>query len=583
MLTYLLLRALFLDTLHDEVASYMFYFYQGDYIGETIQWDANNHLLNSFIGHQLYLLFGDQFFVFRLPNVLAFILYFFGTVQLLKMLRGRWVKITGLLALNTIPFIMEYFANARGYGISLGFFVWSLVLLIRYFQTERLRSLAFGYLCLVLAVSANLTFVVSALMIFVIALVFPRTQKEKRGTKERITTGVVHGLFLLALMPFIAFSFALKKAGALYYGSLDGIWDVTGKTLSRYVLFYDADWLQYALLALFVLLILGIVKMLKPLTHSAWLKQPVVVFSVLFFGNIIGALFLATFLKVNYPEDRTGMYLVLLLLLILVHLIDSFPSVRWSQVALLFFPVSLAMHLSLDTSVFSPDDRFNKAFYTKIKSHIEPHHSIMIYHIMNWNWPYLESHSNQKSSVAQFDNSNTTLTDFLITKTTMLNNPEIPKLYDTLATHPKSTYIAFKRKQPLEKIALDTTPPVHLSGNFEYFDIATIPLEGAMNKHLQISVSGHLKTRKTHNKIQLVLQSSNKDGTTGRYYYYSFETTYQSQIIDASFLHHFILEKITPEENEIKVYLWNRGLDDVVLENASCELLELKTPNNESR
>ena len=75
---YLLLRILYLDPLHDEVATYMFYFYQGDYIGESIHWDANNHLLNSFIGHKLYGIFGDNLPVLRSPNLLAFVFYFWG-------------------------------------------------------------------------------------------------------------------------------------------------------------------------------------------------------------------------------------------------------------------------------------------------------------------------------------------------------------------------------------------------------------------------------------------------------------------------------------------------------------------------
>ena len=127
MFVYLLLRIIFNETLHDEVASYMFYFYQGDYIGENIQWDANNHLLNSFIGHKLYGIFGDNFIAFRIPNLLAFVLYFFGTMRLTKEFKTPYLKLTSLIALNTIPFIMEYFGNARGYGISLGFLIWGFV------------------------------------------------------------------------------------------------------------------------------------------------------------------------------------------------------------------------------------------------------------------------------------------------------------------------------------------------------------------------------------------------------------------------------------------------------------------------
>ena len=109
------------------------------------------------------------------------------------------------------------------------------------------------------------------------------------------------------------------------------------------------------------------------------------------------------------------------------------------------------MSLSLHTSVFSPDDRLNDEFYETVKKEISPSNSIMIYKIINWNWPYHESHTSVKASVAQFNNPNDTLADMIITKTTVLTNPMIPVLYDTIAVHTPSTYIAFKRKNICDK------------------------------------------------------------------------------------------------------------------------------------
>jgi len=107
--------------LHDEIATYYFYFYHGDFIGKTIQWDANNHLLNSIIGSVLYKMFGDNFTILRLPNLLSFILFFVGSYKLTLSLKTPFLKLTGLLALTCIPFVLDYFAYARGYGMSMGF------------------------------------------------------------------------------------------------------------------------------------------------------------------------------------------------------------------------------------------------------------------------------------------------------------------------------------------------------------------------------------------------------------------------------------------------------------------------------
>lgn len=580
---YLLLRILCVDTLHDEVATYMFYFYQGDFIGENIQWDANNHLLNSFLGHILYRLFGDNFALLRLPNLMAFVLYFFATVRLTRTFTLPYLKITGLIALNTIPFILEYFGNARGYGLSLGFFTWALVHILAHLKNYSLKSLFWAYFFLGLAVSANITFVLSSLMLVGILVVYPRLNKTVSQSISKGKDLLMHLAFIGVLTPFILFGFALKKAGALYYGSLEGIWDVTGKSLSKYVLFYDADWLQFVYLFVFTVILAGIIVILRKMKVSDWLQQPVFIYSLLFFGNIVAAVGMAVFMQVNYPEDRTAMYLVILFLLISIHLIEHFPKTKWVQLGFLFFPISMLMHLSLSTSVFSPDDRLDSDFYARVKKEIKPEHSVMIYHIMNWNWPYHESHEQNKASVALFDDPNTVLTDILITKTTVLTNPAISQLYDTIAEHKPSSYIAFKRKRPMIKIPLHSTQVIEAKGNLEYANIAQFSCKEYRGKDLQISVEGHLKTIAPKNKIQLIVQTVNADGSTGRYLYYSFETCYQSQLIDNDFLHHFVIGKLDPHEKEIKVYLWNRALHLIELSDAKCTVFELKSPENESR
>lgn len=578
---YVLLRAFLVDTLHDEIASYMFYFYQGDYWGTSIQWDANNHLLNSFIGNMLYRVFGDNFFVFRLPNVLAFVLYFWATVRLTKNFTAPWLKTTVLLALNTVPFVVEYFGNARGYGISLGFFAWGLVHGLAHLQVYSLRSLFLSYGFLVLAVSANLTLLNSVGFLGLIFFVYPlvNRQEARIAWKEFF----LHAGFGLLLIPFVLFGLALSKTGALYYGSLDGLWDVTGKSLSRYVLFYDADVLLYIWLVVFALVLLGGILLLRARSFSNWLREPALVFAALFFGNLIMALGMAEILEINYPEDRTAMYLIPVFILLLAHLFEHFKKIRLLHWLFLFFPISFVGHFNFSTSVFSPDDRLDSEFFDTVKKEIQPESTVMIYHIMNWNWPYHESHERNKSSVAQFDNPNSTLPDILVTKTTMLTNREVLKLYDTIAHHPASTYIAFKRKVPMTRIPLDTTEKINAKGNLEYADICQIPLDGRAGKDLVLSVSGHLKTHATHNKIQLVVQTFNADGGLLRNYYYSFETTYQSQLIDDNFLHNFIVEQVSPDEKQIKVYLWNRALHLIDLKESRCVVYELKSPENGTR
>jgi len=581
-LGYLLLRIFNVETLHDEVATYIFYFYHGDFIGDSIQWDANNHLLNSFIGHLMYQFVGDNIPVLRLPNILAYVAFFFGTVQLTKNYHSNCLKILSLIALNSIPFIIEYFGNMRGYGLSLGFFIWALVYILKYCNSFSHKHLALTYLFLVLAVSANLTFVNSSLLVLGMAFIARLLQNGNRPIKTRFAELTIHGLFVFSLLPFIYFGLKLKEKGALYYGSLDGLWDVTGMTLSKYTLFISGSWLIPIYLIIFIGFLYHALKILRTQLKVNWSKSPFLIYSAIFFGNIVGILILALVLEVNYPEDRTAMYLILVFLLLIFEIFNHYKWGRKAQWVLLFFPLSFVTHLSLDTSVFSPDDRINDDYFATLKEQIKPNHSIMIYRILNWNWPYHESHFEQKSSVATFYDHETNLTDWVITKTTVPMHPNITKLYDTVAIHPASTYIAFKRKQPTLKTLINSFEAEPNSTDQEFNNLAEFEIPESID-NIQLTTRFHLSTDEIQNKLSLIVSVSDSSESETRYLYYDISTCYQGQLINDDLHHNFVIGDIEKKENKIKVYIWNRSNVKYTISSIQSELLELKTPENESR
>ena len=581
-LGYLLLRIFNVETLHDEVATYIFYFYHGDYIGETIQWDANNHLLNSAIGHMMYQVVGDNIPILRLPNVLAYIAFFFGTVQLTRNYHTNWLKLLSLITLNSIPFIIEYFGNMRGYGLSLGFFIWALVYIVKYCKSFSYKHLSISYLFIVLAVSANLNFINTSLLILGIAFIARLLQKEKRSIKARVSELSIHGLFVLALLPFIYFGLKLKVLDALYYGSLDGLWDVTGMTLSKYTLFISGSWLIPIYLVIFISFLYYAFKILRTYPVNSWPQSTFLIYSIIFFGNIVGILILALVFKVNYPEDRTAMYLILVFLLLIFEVFNDYNWGKKAQWLLIFFPLSFISQLSLDTSVFSPDDRINNEFFANLKKQIKPDHSIMIYRILNWNWLYHESHFEQKSSVATFYDHETKLTDWVITKMTVPMHPDITKLYDTVAIHPASTYIAFKRKNSTIKTHINSFNAESITTNQEFNDLAEFEIPDSV-EHIQLTTKMHLSTDKIINKLMLVVSISNSSKSVTRFLYYDISTCYQGQKINDDLHHNFVISKLERKENKIKVYIWNRSNVKYSISNIQSELLELKTPENESR
>ncbi|MCE2742162.1 MAG: hypothetical protein LW701_01085 [Fluviicola sp.] len=578
--SYLLIRVFYNETLHDEIATYMFYIYQGDFKGETIVWDANNHLLNSFIGNKLYPIFKDNISLYRLPNLFAFVLYFFGLRELLKELKTKYLRLIALITFCSLTIIIEYFALCRGYGLSLGFFICALVFLKNYFRNHKLSALLLTYVFLILAISANLTFIVTSLMVFGIVCLEQFIHYSTLEKRQHFVRLLFHFSFLLLLFPFIKFSFELKEHGALYYGSLEGIWDVTGKSLNEYILFLKDDSLMYLYAVLFIVLINFLIKRLFNIKLKDYFTDQFLIHAVLFFGNLVAILFLANVLNVNYPEDRTAFYLVIPFLLMLFYFIDQFKLTQKTQYLFLVFPVIFLFHLNIHSSAFSPEQRMTDLVYNKVKAQIKPSESLMIYQTMAWNWPFRESFQKVKASAYNISNPDAILTDYIITNTDKFNNKNILNYYDTLVYDPANTYIAFKRKVPLIKKLLYTSSPVFYGNLAQEF----IPIleEDSLNrffgKSLQISVAGKLETYQPKNKIQLVLQTFNKENQVTNNFYYSFETTYQGDLINDTFLHHFIFEKITKDDELLKVYLWDRKVESVKLTNANCKFYEIKNP-----
>ena len=169
---YLVLRAAYVPPLHDEVATFFHYVEVGDIWSDTAVLDANNHLLNSYLSRFTYLLFGENFFFLRLPNILAFFIYFWSVVHLLKGLNHRFNYLIALVALNTIPFIFEYFALTRGYGLGLAFFTLSIALLFRWIKNQQSGVLFFSLIAGWLSVFSNLIFINSFVLLIFAVLVF---------------------------------------------------------------------------------------------------------------------------------------------------------------------------------------------------------------------------------------------------------------------------------------------------------------------------------------------------------------------------------------------------------------------------
>lgn len=572
---YLFLRAWFVEPIHDEVATYLHYIETGIIWGDKAILDANNHLINSYLSRYLFLTFGLDFFWMRLPNVLSFGLFFWAIYQLIKPIENIIFRGIILVAITGIPFILDYFAYTRGYGISLAFFLAAIVMLKRVSETFLLKNLTIAYLFLIIAVYSNLTFLVSAILAILFILILQLLALKELNWKKQVSITFFHCILLTAIYPAIHYAETLKEGGALYYGSLAGFWEVTGKTLTKYTFFIDYSWFKWILLGVGALVIFSLTFLWFKKGTKQFFKNKETIIAWFLFGHIAVILFLAHFRDVNYPEDRVGMYLIPLSLLLLAYLVNDSEKTSYVSVGFLIFPILFIPRINLSTSVFSPEDRMSNKFYQSVINEVKPNTTIGVYPLMGFTWAAQNRKQEIKNSVTAYETFNAAA-DIILTKEVLKVDPRDLADYDTLTRDFNSGFIAYKRKKPFVKsVVFDTTFTfTENEGEFIGFRNILIP-DSLRNKKLQIHIEGDFTTSSPFTTTNLVYSSFDKDFNP--IVYESWNQRWSHGVKQNFFMNfNFPVDKFYPEENEVRIYLWNMDKEKISIKNGKFEIILLE-------
>jgi hypothetical protein len=578
LMIYFALRAIFLAPLHDESATFLHFIEPEIWFGDAVMLDANNHLFNSFLGSFLHSLFGNEFFLFRLPSLLCFPIYFWGIYTFLKSIDNRFTQIILLSAAVSVVYMNDYFSYSRGYAMANAFFIWMLVCAQRFVKESRSKSLILLYICSFLAVFSNLVFLVSACLALVLALIIHLKNIRSFSLGKNIFATAVHIAFIYSLMPIISFGQLLKEHGALYYGSLDGFWIVTGKTLSKYVLYYDADWLKWFFIFLFVLFFGLLIYLLFKRGFWNQAARETTILSWFLFGNITAIFVLAIFMKVNYPEDRAGMYFIPLIILLVGFFTHEFPKWRYVQLILLFFPISAIFHLNLNTSVFTPDERFDASFYEKLKKSIDTSTTVSVYHTMILNWSLLERQSKDEIKIqSNVADKFSPLYDIIINKSSQLDARDL-KEYQLLCKDLPSGFVAYKRLKPVQKSVFKSWKIEAKKSTDEYTNLLEfINLDSLRNEDLLIKLAGDFKIETPFHGVMLIFNTFNSKNETVRYQTFDQRWIHGANKGDFKVKINSVFKRFYPEEVEFRLYIWNPQRSKINFENGTVHFYKLKS------
>lgn len=369
---YTIARAYLIPFVHDE--SYSFLNAVNSPLSDVLSLrfkDANNHPLNTWGMFFFLKLFGSSELSLRLPNLLAHLIYLFASLMIVRRFPSRIVAISSFLVLNLNIFLLEFFALARGYGLGSGFLMLSIWLAASSIDADReLRSFSLGSSALVagtLAVLSNYTFIyfyVSLPVGLLIGRVL-RSPETNNQTPNDISSRSASLLLLvfavwnsgLTMLTAGREIIALRRLGAFYVGGVNGFWQDTIRSIFDQSVvkrtLTTADWIGTALeIGMALILILSALLAVRLLVNRRFSRGRLGLAAMVcvFFCSVVLVISAFVILDVNYPQDRSAVFLIPLLGIPVIFVMNEVSNlrIRVARVANIVVAVTLALILSVN-------------------------------------------------------------------------------------------------------------------------------------------------------------------------------------------------------------------------------------------
>lgn len=588
LMLFLMVKAIQMPVLHDEIATFFYYVQSDNFLPPTAHWDANNHILNSFLTNISYHLFGNSPLALRLPNVLSFGLYLFAAYHLTKNLKSHLIRWGTLLALICSHYLVEYFAESRGYGMSIAFLMVGLFFFQQLRLNNRIRDLFGILICITLAAAANLTLVIPGLIIYGLIILHLLLQYSTQTAKKKIQQFLIS---LLAIIPFyflIEISFAFKERGAFYYGSDNGFYEVTVQTLSRYFIGAYNSSIAFTITILSVL-IFGFLAFtfIRTKKRLHFLLSPTGIYAFLFSSLILSIFALYFVLGINFPEDRVAMHLYPLFILGLGFTFqsitqDQFPNMKWAGIIFFLFPILFLFHLHPKSSVFSTQERTSPEIFDYIQSqpdHFKFPHTVGGYKTQEFCWYYLNSRNGGNEGKIHTNYHIALDADYQIVRDGKIEDSALFNYYTPVLNDPFTELTLFERKSRLEPELLDEKNAVTTPGvvDFEFHNILEMTIAEHRNKTMYIGAEMTLNAAPSPFIAWLAITINDDEGTSLYSDYIPLDWLRKNwKGENNNVCHGILMHDIPPEAETLKFYLWNIEQKDYSIPNGKCYLYELK-------
>jgi hypothetical protein len=581
---YIALRASFIPLIHDEAATFFYYIQTGVYLPPEAHLDANNHILNSILSSLSFQVFGLSEWALRLPNVLAFGLFLFFVYRISTQLKNKYLQWGFIISLAFAHNFIEYFGLSRGYGLSMAFLMGAIFYLMQALKYNKIQHYIWSTLFLSLAIFANFTLLNTAIIfVALLGANIILNLKDSSRSKSIFNSAI---LFLFIAEPMrvaIEIVYNYKEKGLLYYGELDGFWQVSVRSLIKLLTGSNKVVFEAIVVYFFIVIMLLLAATILKTKRFRDYLHTKYVFVIMLLGNLIAVLLLGNFLGVNYPEDRTGLYFFPFFIGSIVFLLDAINLKSSYKIIallpLLFFPIHFALNMNLSYSSFWKNEHIPKRFIRKVQ---ESSDSTKIYpatvggyEMRRLIWAYENSCIGGNLNQIQSASYPESVSDFQVVELNI--NPDWEKYYSVIDYDSISNLSLLKRNNAIHKTLINqyhSDTLIHT--NQVFFNLYKAGIDTVAKHNLLINTRFRFNTEQGATNISMVANISDSEGKSLHYEFIKFswkKEFWQNEIFTGS----VVIANLPENTHKVSVYLWNRDKDFFDISNIDFEIWKIET------
>lgn len=559
---YVVLRAIYVPTFHDEAATFFHYIVSEKFLPYQAHWDANNHLLNSALGYLCYKILGPQQWWVRLPNVLSFLVFGYYSIQISAQIRQRLVRWMLLIGLLTAAFPLEFFGLARGYAMSIAFLMGAIFHGAQFLQTGEWKHQLRLWFWMWLAVAASLTLLNSYMILLGVAFLF--IVSGERYTWQNLLVWLLIGVSVFAAAAYYAFE--LKERGLLYTGLADGFIEVTVRSLVRYQLDQES-----APIANFVTIVGGLsaLYIVGRFLLASFKWNPIRLAASLLLLNAMASIALNLVFGMNFPENRVGMYYIPLFLITVAGALDTLSvtkkQMKWLSLGFLIFPLHLGKHFNFESTILWPRWHASDKIYDKLVDlQRERNETLMVSgeYLNELGWAYYNFLNGSEMQLLQRDPVPDTLADFIIARPEDFDFTAIP--YDTAFHDEANNVFLLERTNQLRWSNPVSPKPQRtaFSGQDEFYEILNDSVSQISGHQGVLEMKGVLRTGPKPFDGQLIITSSSPTGGTYNMVpLHWIRPRWNGDTLHIKRTYHF-----DNNASNLKIYFWNLNKEEIAFE-----------------